>query len=79
MKRTVKVIGLDPEVVGLHSMRRSGASYLHRIGVPLQDIKCAGDWGSLAVLSYLVTPMDRKVVIEQFTSTSLATMCNTSY
>ena len=47
--------------------------------MPLQDIKCAGDWGSLAVLSYLVTPMDRKVVIEQFTSTSLATMCNTSY
>ena len=28
LKRTVKVIGLDPEVVGLHSMRRSGASFL---------------------------------------------------
>lgn len=64
LKDMVTGIGLDASRVGLHSLRRSGATFLCRIGVPLTDIKCIGDWRSLAVLEYLVTPIDRKLQIE---------------
>lgn len=71
IKECVTRIGLDPKNVGLHSLRRSGATYLHSIGVPLIDIKFLGDWRSLAVLQYLVTTFDRKVEIEQYFASTL--------
>lgn len=64
LKNMVSSIGLDLSRVGLHSLRRNGATFLCRIGVPLTDIKSIGDWRSLAVLEYLVTPIDRKLQIE---------------
>lgn len=60
IKKLVKTIGLDPDNIGLHSLRRSGASFLHCIGVPLEDIRMAGDWRSMAVLLYLVNPLSKK-------------------
>ena len=71
LKRLVKGIGLNPADVGLHSLRRSGCAFLHSIRVPLEDIKCVGDWRSLAVLSYLVTPVERKLAIEDTASRAL--------
>ena len=65
IKTCVSLIGLSPEDVGLHSMRRSGAGFLHGISIPLEDIKCLGDWKSMAVLMYLVTPFERKLSIEE--------------
>ena len=65
IKEIVPLVGLDPDDVGLHSMRRSGTAYLHYLRVPLEDIKCIGDWRSLAVLMYLITPLDRKISIER--------------
>lgn len=56
---------MDDSKVGLHSLRRSGASFWCHLGVPLTDIKSIGDWRSLAVLEYLVTPMNRKMDIEK--------------
>lgn len=73
LKECVTKINLNPSDVGLHSMRRSGASYLHSIGVSLVDIMRAGDWRSLAALEYLVCPFERKVEIEGKASTTLAT------
>lgn len=64
IKKLVKGIGLDPNNIGLHSMRRSGASFLHCIGVPLEDIRMAGDWRSMAVLLYLVNPFSKKLELE---------------
>lgn len=64
LKDWVKIIGLEPSNVGLHSLRRSGATFMCRLGIPLTDIKCMGDWRSLAVLEYLITPMSRKLEIE---------------
>lgn len=64
LKDSVKLIGLDPADVGLHSMRRSGAAFLQSMGVSLVDIMNAGDWKSLAALSYLVSPLQRKQEIE---------------
>lgn len=71
LKRLVKKIGLDSSNTGLHSLRRSGATFLCRIGVPLSDIKCVGDWRSLAVLEYLVTPLEKKLSIENTVMESL--------
>ena len=74
LKDLVKCIGLNPNDVGLHSLRRSGASFLHSIQIPLEDIKCAGDWKSLAVLEYLITPLDRKMDIENLAVTALSSL-----
>ena len=64
VKRLAKVVGYDPSSVGCHSLRRSGAAFLHASGVPLLDIMTVGDWSSLAALSYLITPLHRKLQIE---------------
>ena len=61
IKSAVSMIGLDPSLYGTHSMRRSGSAFLHALGVPLEDIMVMGDWKSLAVLDYLVTPLSRKI------------------
>ena len=57
-------IGLDHSKYGSHSMRRSSSVFLHELRVPLTDIMSLGDWSSLSVLSYLVTPESRKHAIQ---------------
>lgn len=74
VKSCVQLIGLDPKDVGLHSMRRSGAMYLHESGVPLVDIMYIGDWKSLAALTYLCTPFQRKVSIEASVASHLSSL-----
>lgn len=64
IKSKVTTIGLNPSEVGLHSLRRSGTGFLHSIGISLVDIMIAGDWKSLAALSYLISPLSRKNEIE---------------
>ena len=64
IKRAVVLIGLDPDSYGSHSLRRSGAGFLHSQGIPLEDIMSMGHWRSLAVLDYLVTPVSRKMDIQ---------------
>lgn len=71
LKQAVQCIGLQPSDVGLHSMRRAGAAFLHSIGVSLVDVMNAGDWKSLAALSYLISPLSRKVEIEGVACTAL--------
>lgn len=74
IKGAVALIGLDPQNIGLHSLRRSGASFLHTIGIPLEDIRMAGDWRSMAVLLYLVNPFQRKLDLEKKASSALMTL-----
>lgn len=74
IKDCVKMINLNPSDVGLHSLRRSGASYLHELGFSLVDIMNAGDWRSLAALQYLISPFSRKAVIEKQAAISLQTV-----
>lgn len=71
LKTMSKKIGKDPSTVGLHSLRRSGAFFMHQIGVPLEDIKSIGDWRSLAVLMYIVSPVDRKKLIDKLVAEAL--------
>lgn len=74
LKSSVKVLGFSPDQVGLHSLRRAGAAFLQSIGVSLVDIMNAGDWKSLAALQYLVSPIERKQVIEDRVSSALSSL-----
>lgn len=65
LKSCVSIINLDRNEVGLHSLRRSGAAFLQSINISLVDIMNSGDWKSLAALTYLVSPLSRKLTIEQ--------------
>lgn len=64
LKKLVSKIGRNPANSGLHSLRRSGAQSLQKLGVQLTHIMYMEDWHSLAVLDYLFTPFDKKVDIE---------------
>lgn len=72
LKTCVQSIGLDPGEVGLHSLRRSGAAYMHTLGISFIDIMNAGDWKSLAALAYLISPLSRKEQIESEVSSALS-------
>ena len=72
IKRGVVNIGLPTNEYGTHSFRRAGAGFLHGIGVPLEDIMSMGDWRSLAVLDYLITPTSRKRDIQERVALSLS-------
>ena len=71
IKQCVSTIGLDQSKYGCHSLRRSGAGFLHMIHVPLQDIMSLGDWHSLSVLDYLATPLHRKKDIQKMVCAQL--------
>ena len=64
IKKLASDVGLDQSKYGSHSMRRSGAGFLHDLKVPLTDIMTLGNWSSMSVLSYLVTPEPRKHAIQ---------------
>lgn len=64
LKNCVKLLGLSADRVGLHSLRRSGAMFLQKIGIPLYEIQLLGDWKSMAVMLYLASTFTRKVEIQ---------------
>lgn len=71
LQRLVGFIGLDPHDAGLHSLRRSGASYLNSIGVSLPEIKLIGNWRSSAVFEYIRSSDDRLSSIQRTVAESL--------
>lgn len=52
LKTLVKKVGIQGRIT-CHSLRRGSATFLSRLGLPLQDVKMYGDWKSLSVLLYL--------------------------
>ena len=87
LKQIVSNIGLKPQDLRLHSMRRSGAAFLHHLRVPLEDIQSEcppggpsgdggmqRDWRSLAILIYLITPPDRKASIKRVVANALSVL-----
>ena len=71
LKLLLEKSGRDPDHVGLHSLRRAGASYMHSIGLFLEDIRQAGDWKSLTALIYLATPLLGRIDVDHRVATSL--------
>ena len=54
-------VGCDPSEYGAHSLRRGGASWAFRCGLPADVIKILGDWRSQAYQAYLEIPLDQKL------------------
>lgn len=74
LKAEVQRLGLDSGRYGLHSLRRSGAMYLQRLGIPLYEIQLLGDWRSMAVMLYLSSSFERKVEIQHIVVSALNTV-----
>lgn len=74
LKSEVGKLGLDTTRYGLHSLRRSGAMYLQRLGLPLYEIQLLGDWRSMAVMLYLSSSFERKVEIQELVTSNLNVM-----
>lgn len=72
LKKCVTLIDLPPSDFGLHSLRRSGVTYMYSLGVPIEDIRKMGDGQSLAVLLYIASPFDRKLAMERLVSQSFS-------
>lgn len=53
LQTLIAAVGKPPSEYNTHSLRRSGASYLLSVGVPLATIKILGDWKSDCVFKYL--------------------------
>ena len=71
LKGLLRKSAIDPTRVGMHSLRRAGASFMHSIGLPLEDIRQAGDWTSLAALIYLTKPLQGRVDSDQRVAAAL--------
>lgn len=74
LKKWAEKAGLEKNV-GLHSLRRGAATLMSIAGSSLEDIKDRGDWRSLAVLSYLSYPIERKVSIDKKIACVLDSLC----
>ena len=46
LKRVLKALGWEQHEYTFHTFRRSGASWAHNHGVPMQAIKDQGTWSS---------------------------------
>ena len=76
VKKLIKSIGVNPDRAGVHSLRRAGAVFLHQSGVPLEDIRQAGDWAGLTALIYLAKPMSARINLDLMVSRALAAANN---
>ena len=74
LKTLLRKTGRDSENVGVHSLRRSGACYMHSIGLTLEDIRQAGDWQSLAALIYLARPLQGRIETDRRVAASLQSL-----
>ena len=64
---------MDAKAYGFHTFRRSGASLVFSLNVPVQYIKAHGTWASDAVWAYLDQSLYPKVLTTTI-STHLATL-----
>lgn len=71
LKSLLKAIGMDCEGAGVHSLRRSGAAFMHSCGVPLEDIRYTGDWASLSALIYLAKPINNRIMTDRAVSRAI--------
>lgn len=71
LQKLVGYIGMDPHDAGLHSLRRSGATYLNTLGISLPDIKLIGNWRSNSVFDYIKCSDERLASIQRIVADSL--------
>ena len=63
LRSLLEAAGFPPSAYAGHSLRRGGASWAFRCGVPGEFIKQQGDWKSEAYQRYLELPLDAKGLV----------------
>lgn len=71
LKSLLDKCGFNSAHTGLHSLRRSGALFMHDSGLGLDDIRQHGDWNSMAALVYLTKPLQLRIVNDSIVSKAL--------
>ena len=70
-KHLIALTGRDPSGFTTHSMRRGGATWAFKCGVPEHLIQVQGDWASDAYKKYLDISLDQKMSVFKLMSSSL--------
>jgi hypothetical protein len=65
LKSLIQRTGRNPDQYSSHSLRRGGATWAFRAGVPAQLIQLQGDWRSDAYLEYLKFSLHDKIQVSQ--------------
>ena len=61
LNEKLTILGIDPNTISMHSLRRGGASYAHQCGASIELMQAMGDWASLSVLLYLSRPFEQRL------------------
>ena len=68
LRKKLKKCGLNPQLYSGHSLRRGGATWAFRSGVPTELIKHHGDWASDSYMLYLDFTLGDKLKTTWFMS-----------
>jgi integrase len=71
IKRGIRRSGLNPACYSTHSLRRGGATWAFKLGVPESVIKNMGNWRSDCYQKYLSYDLECKTKMCQLVSTNL--------
>lgn len=73
LKKWIGLTGRISDGYTSHSLRRGGATFASKVGVPKEYIKLVGDWRSDCVDQYIQFPMEARVKAAQMVKVGLAT------
>lgn len=68
------LVSLDPNDFSGHSLRRGGATFAFKCGIPAELIKLQGDWRSDAYMLYLSLPLADRLVLSDLVSQHVQTL-----
>ena len=74
LRSILQILGYPPASYAGHSLRRGGASWAFKCGVPAEFIKMQGDWRSDAYQKYLELSVTDKSVVAQKMGSNLAVL-----
>ena len=68
--------GLNPEDFTGHSFRRGSATFLHRCGGTILQIRASGDWATDVFTRYLHLSLEEREEAQSLISEAISTTCN---
>lgn len=74
IKHLASLTSLDPQLFSGHSLRRGGATFAFKCGIPAELIKLQGDWRSDAYMLYLSLPLADRLVLTQVLAEHVQTL-----
>ena len=74
IKCLASLASLDPQDFSGHSLRRGGATFAFKCGIPAELIKLQGDWRSDAYMLYLCLPLADRLVLSNIVSQHISSI-----